>query len=84
MYGTDLTENPSSATERAQNPPVESDDFHHEADSFWRSDWIYLATRGVQHIDAIKADSKGLALPKIVIDKIYYSNAKRTFKPIGE
>jgi len=84
LYGTDLTENPPSATERAQNPPVESDDFHREADSFWRSDWIYLATSGVQHIDAIEANAKGLALPKAVIDKIYYSNAKRTFKPIGQ
>jgi hypothetical protein len=83
LYGTDLTENPPSATERAQNPPVELGEFHHEAESFWRSDWIYLATSAVQHIDAIKADSKGLALPKAVIDKIYYTNATRTFKPIG-
>jgi hypothetical protein len=84
LYGTDLTENPPSATERAQNPPVELGEFHHEADSFWRSDWLYLATSGVQHIDAIKADSKGLALPKSVIDKIYYANAMRTFKPIAQ
>ncbi len=82
LYGTDLTENPPSATERAQNPPVELGEFHHEADSFWRSDWLYLATSGTQRIDAIDADSKGLALPKAVIDKIYYSNAMRTFKPI--
>jgi predicted TIM-barrel fold metal-dependent hydrolase len=83
LYGTDLTENPPSAAERAQNPPVEPGEFRHEADSFWRSDWIYLATNGVQHIDAIKADSRGLALPKAVIDKIYYTNATRTFKPVG-
>ena len=83
LYGTDLTENPPSATERAQNPPVELGGFHHEADSFWRSDWMYLATAGTQHIDAIDADSKGLALPKYVIEKIYYKNAMRTFKPIG-
>jgi hypothetical protein len=59
-------------------------EFHHEADSFWRSDWVYLATSGVQHIDAIKADTKGLALPESVIDKMYYANAMRTFKPIGQ
>jgi hypothetical protein len=50
-----------------------------EADTFWRSDWIYLATSQVQPIDAIKANVKGLALPRSVIDKIYYSNARRVF-----
>ena len=53
--------------------------FSSEADAFWRSDWIYLATSAVQHIDAIKSDVKGIALPKRVIDKIYYRNAKRIF-----
>ena len=53
--------------------------FEKEADDFWRSDWLYLATDGVQHIDAIKADVKGLALPKSVIDKIYYTNAHKVF-----
>jgi len=82
LYGTDLTEEPPTAIERAQNPPMQSGEFQREADSFWRSDWTYLATSGVQHVDAIKADSLGLALPKSVIDKIYYSNAKRIFKRI--
>jgi predicted TIM-barrel fold metal-dependent hydrolase len=79
LYGTDLTENPRDATERAQNPPVDSSDFSNEADAFWRSDWIYLTTPRVQHIDAIGADVKGLALPKRVVDKIYYANARRVF-----
>jgi predicted TIM-barrel fold metal-dependent hydrolase len=78
LYGSDLTENPPEATERAQNPP-QSSDFSKEADAFWRSDWAYLATTTVQHIDAIGADVKGLALPKRVVDKIYYVNARRVF-----
>jgi hypothetical protein len=82
LYGTDLTEEPPSAAERAQNPPIEPGEFRREADAFWRSDWTYLATAGVQHVDAIGADAKGLALPKPVIDKIYYTNAKRIFKGI--
>ncbi len=82
LYGTDLTEEPPTAVERAQNPPIAAGAFRREADAFWRSDWTYLATTGVQHVDAIKADSRGLALPKSVIDKIYYSNAKRVFKRI--
>ena len=58
--------------------------FTHEADMFWRSDWTYLATPGVQRIEAIKADVKGLALPRDVINKIYYANARRVFKlPAG-
>ena len=79
LYGTDLTEDPPSAAERAQNPPMNREQFSKEADGFWRSDWIYLATSGRQHIDAIKADVRGLALPRAVIDKIYYSNARRVF-----
>jgi hypothetical protein len=82
LYGTDLTEEPPSAAERAQNPPIEAGDFRREADAFWRSDWMYLATARVEHVDAIKADAKGLALPKTVIDKIYYANAKRVFRRI--
>lgn len=83
LYGSDLTENPPSATERAQNPPLDLAQFSKEADAFWRSDWIYLATSSTQHIDAIKADVVGLALPKPVIDKIYYINARRVFGLTG-
>jgi predicted TIM-barrel fold metal-dependent hydrolase len=79
LYGSDLTENPPDPHERSQNPPMDPAQFTAEADAFWRSDWIYLATAEVQSIDAIKADVKGLALPKSVIDKIYYANAKRVF-----
>ena len=79
LYGTDLTQDPPDPHARAQNPPVSSD-FGAEADHFWRSDWRYLATPLSQHIDAIKADAKGLALPASVIDKIYYANARRVFR----
>jgi len=83
LYGTDLTENPPDPHARAQNPPSDGQSFEAEADGFWRSDWLYLATGDVQHIDAIKADVNGLALPKSVIDKIYYSNAHRVFWRLG-
>jgi predicted TIM-barrel fold metal-dependent hydrolase len=80
LYGTDLTEDPPSASERAQNPPMNPAGFSKEADSFWRSDWIYLATAARQPIGAIKSDVKGLALPRSVIDKIYFANARRVFR----
>jgi hypothetical protein len=79
LYGTDLTEDPPDPKERAQNPPMNAGQFGREAEAFWRSDWTYLATSGVQPIDAIKTEVKGLALPKPVIDKIYYANARRVF-----
>jgi predicted TIM-barrel fold metal-dependent hydrolase len=79
LYGSDLTQSPVTPTDRAQNPPVDLGEFPQEADAFWRSDWTYLATSAVQHIDAIEADVKGLALPKRVVDKIYYKNARRVF-----
>jgi hypothetical protein len=79
LYGSDLTENPPTAEERAQNPPINLEEFREEADAFWRSDWIYLATATTQRIDAIGASVQGLSLPKSVIDKIYYTNAKRVF-----
>lgn len=67
LYGTDLTEDPGDKT------------FAAEADAFWRSDWSYLATADSQQVEAIRADVKGLALPRTVIDKIYFTNARRLF-----
>ncbi len=79
LYGSDLTQNPPSASERAQNPPSTGESFIKEADDFWRSDWAYLATTKTQRINAIKADVPGLALPRGVIDKLYWRNAQRVF-----
>jgi hypothetical protein len=84
LYGTDLTESPPDPHARAQNPPSDGTPFEQEADSFWRSDWLYLATSQVQHIDAIKADIQGLALPKSVIDKIYHANVHRVFSRLPQ
>jgi predicted TIM-barrel fold metal-dependent hydrolase len=84
LYGTDLTEDPPDPKHRAQNPPSDGTPFEVEADKFWRSDWLYLATPEAQHIDAIRADVKGLALPKSVIEKIYYSNAHRVFRRLRQ
>jgi hypothetical protein len=69
LYGTDLTLNPDT-------PPA---DFKREAHDFWKRDWRYLATDESQRVEIIKADVKGLALPRAVIDKIYYSNSRRVF-----
>ena len=70
LYGTDLTINPGDKPE----------DFKQEAHGFWTRDWRYLATGESQHVNVIEADVKGLALPRAVIDKIYYMNAKKSFR----
>lgn len=78
LYGTDLTDSPPDPDARAQNPPA-TNDFAGEADRVWRADWRYLATPLPQHVDAIRANAPGLALPRAVIDKIYWRNAQRFF-----
>jgi predicted TIM-barrel fold metal-dependent hydrolase len=79
LYGTDLTDSPPDPKARAQNPPA-TDDFAAEADRVWRADWRYLATASSQHVEAIGSDAEGLDLPKAIIDKIYWKNARRFFR----
>ena len=69
LYGTDLT----------LNPGTNAADFKQEAHAVWMRDWRYLATGESQRVEIIKADVKGLALPREVIDKVYYGNARRAF-----
>lgn len=69
IYGTDLTV-------EARTP---ADEVRREAHAFWTSDWTYLATRDSQYVAAIRHKVAGLALPRPVIDKIYYQNARRVF-----
>ena len=79
LYGTDLTDSPPDPAARAQNPPATSD-FPKEADRVWRADWRYLATPLPQRVEAIGTDARGLNLPRAVIDKIYWGNARRFFQ----
>lgn len=79
LYATDLTDNPPADHAPAQNPPA-TGAFVAQAEAVWRADWRYLATPLVQHVDAIDADVAGLELPRTVIDKIYWSNARRFFR----
>jgi hypothetical protein len=69
LYGTDLTLNPGDDAQA----------FKATAHDYWLANWTYLATAETQRVDDIDADARGLALPKSVIDKIYYGNARREF-----
>lgn len=69
LYGTDLTLNPGD----------DAAEFKASAHDAWTNDWRYLATDETQRVEMIKADVKGLALPREVIDKIFFANAKKTY-----
>ena len=71
LYGTDLTFGPDADPEQ----------FKREAHAAWTADWRYLATGEAQRVEMIDADVPGLALPRAVIDKIYFANAVRVFAP---
>lgn len=70
LYGTDLTVNPDT------DPAA----FRASAHAVWTADWRYLATGERQRVDTLDADVPGLALPREVIDKVYYRNAVRVFR----
>jgi hypothetical protein len=69
LYGTDLT----------MNPGDDAQEFKRSAHDVWTRDWRYLATAESQRVDIINADVPGLALPREVIDKVYFQNARRAF-----
>lgn len=69
LYGSDLT----------FDPETQAAEFRKEAHAAWLSDWSYLATAETRRVDDIDADVRGLQLPRSVIDKIYWSNARWTF-----
>ena len=69
LYGTDLT----------MNPGANAADFKREAHEVWMRDWRYLATPESQRVEVINADVKGLALPREVIDRVYYLNGTDFF-----
>jgi predicted TIM-barrel fold metal-dependent hydrolase len=74
LYGTDITLSPGDLESDATGA-----EFKRSAHDVWTNDWRYLATAESQRVEIIKADVKGLALPRAVIDKIFYSNAKRAY-----
>ncbi|RJP62770.1 MAG: amidohydrolase [Ignavibacteriales bacterium] len=69
LYGTDLIIGPKDDTTV----------FKQVTRDKWLSDWKYLATDLTMSVNSVKGEFKGLALPKEVINKIYYSNAEKLF-----
>ena len=65
-------------------PGEDGAEFRRQAHAAWASDWRYLATGDTQHVAVIEADVPGLALPRVVIDRIFYRNAIAVFGLAGK
>jgi len=69
LYGTDIG--------RAKGQSDEA--FAEEAHAAWIADWKFLAGQTEQRSPEFDGSFRGLALPRIVIDKVYGANARRLF-----
>ena len=69
LYGTDFQQLDDS------NPEV----LRKIMNERWLLDWKYLNTDEIFKVPELEEPIKGLALPKIVVDKIYRLNAERIF-----
>lgn len=71
MYGTDQGE-----YEENDNDPVI---FKEQLHNVWFKDWKYFTTDESIDMPEVDGVSKGLKLPRDVVDKIYYENAENLF-----
>ena len=62
-----------------QGPDIDSAKFEDEVHSQWISDWKYLCTDSTITTADLDEPITGLKLPRVVIDKIYNTNAKKVF-----
>ena len=71
IYGTDLGISGNPDPERIKA----------NAKSTWLRDWKYFVTDERMEVSVVNGPFQGLKLPKDVIDKIYYHNAMKWFRP---
>lgn len=71
IYGTDLGISGNPDPERIKA----------NAKSTWLRDWKYFVTDESMEVSEVNGPFQGLKLPKDVIDKIYYHNAMKWFRP---
>jgi len=69
LYGTDIIDSGGDAVPFQKNM--------HET---WLKDWEYMVTDNTMTSDLIDGEFQGLKLPKEVINKIYFENAKKWYK----
>lgn len=69
LYATDVT----------QAPDASPDEFKSEVHEKWLADWMYLNTDSTMKVPELDNEFPGLALPSVVVEKIYRENALRLF-----
>ena len=69
IYGTDFVMRENSSPEESKL------NLHGQ----WSMDWKYFTTNKTMTVAEVEGEFKGLKLPKVVIDKIYYTNARKWF-----
>ncbi len=69
LYGTDILDTGG-----------DKEKFFKYMHSTWTTDWEYLVTDNKMTSDLIDGEFRGLKLPKDVVDKIYFLNAKKWYK----
>lgn len=70
MYGTDVIDD--------GNTPA--DEIANRFEALWKFHYQFFATHDTLEAPEFKGTFKGLDLPKEVVEKIFYSNAKRTYQ----
>ncbi|RZL39138.1 MAG: amidohydrolase [Rubrivivax sp.] len=69
LYGSDMS----------QAPEQDGAALAREAEGVWRMHWRYFNTADRFKVSDLDQPVQGLALPKAVVDKLYRTNAERTF-----
>ncbi|MCE4556986.1 amidohydrolase [Pelomonas sp. P8] len=69
IYGSDMS----------QEPGQDGAALGREAEAVWRMHWRYFNTADTFKVSDLDRPVQGLALPKAVVDKLYRTNAERTF-----
>jgi predicted TIM-barrel fold metal-dependent hydrolase len=71
IYGTDLGISAASDPERVMKNAIQT----------WQEDWRFFVTDQKMENSVVTGSFQGLKLPKEVVDKIYYHNAIKWFRP---
>lgn len=70
IYGTDLYVDGNT----------QHDELKKHAHEVWTADWRYFVTDDEMTAPQVEGSFKGLKLPREVVDKIYYANARKWFR----
>lgn len=65
------------ATDLSDNGKTEATHLKKDMHDTWLLDWQFFVTDDLMNSDRVNQEFRGLKLPKTVVDKIYYGNAKK-------